>query len=69
MLSVEADVHLAKVAVLAHEFPEQHRRKRVWSNPVDAAARVSEPQLKNILLRLGRISEAETPAHNCFLRV
>lgn len=38
-----------KVKTLADEYPEAGQRRRRWFRPKDAAARVNEPELKQLL--------------------
>lgn len=47
MLVYSADVH-----DLSEDYPECHQRKRKWFSPEDAADKVNEPQLKQILRAL-----------------
>lgn len=64
---VSASVYLAEVTQLADRFPERKQRKRAWMSPAQAAHRVAEPQLQNILTSFEKISELEAPTHDCFL--
>jgi len=50
------EVHLLKARKQKRRFPEMAERNIVWLNPVDAANRVCEPELKQLLLKLGLAS-------------
>jgi 8-oxo-dGTP pyrophosphatase MutT (NUDIX family) len=49
---VEAMVYLLRVDSLAKNYPEVTQRKRKWFTPQEAAERVNEMGLKNLLLNL-----------------
>lgn len=49
---VQAQVYAAEVHKLEDAYPEDHQRIRRWFTPDQAAHVVSEPQLKEMLLRL-----------------
>lgn len=49
---MEAMVYLLKVDKLAKRYPEAHERKRKWFTPKEAAERVNEMALKDLLLKL-----------------
>lgn len=49
---VQAQVYAAEVHKLEDAYPEDHQRIRRWFTPDEAAHVVSEPQLKEMLLRL-----------------
>ncbi|WP_343069769.1 NUDIX hydrolase [Paracoccus amoyensis] len=51
---VEVRVFVLNVSSLAETFPEDDQRNRQWFSPVEAAQRVREPGLKQILLGLSR---------------
>lgn len=48
------DVYAARVTSLADDWPERAERTREWVAPDIAAARVREPELKNILLAFAK---------------
>lgn len=48
-LTCQCSVYRVDVASMGTEFPEKGRRKRAWLTPSDAADRVDEPGLKDIL--------------------
>ncbi len=48
-LPIVALVYPVKVKALAQEFPEAGQRRRKWFSPKKAAAKVSEPELAQIL--------------------
>jgi 8-oxo-dGTP pyrophosphatase MutT (NUDIX family) len=50
------EVHLLKARKQKRRFPEMAERDVVWLNPVDAANRVCEPELKQLLLKFGLAS-------------
>lgn len=52
MTRVQAQVYGAKVERLEDAYPEDHQRIRRWFSPDEAARRVSEPQLKEMLRSL-----------------
>jgi len=49
---VEAQVYVARVDALSDAYPECDQRERAWFDPAEAARRVAEPQLRDILDRL-----------------
>jgi 8-oxo-dGTP pyrophosphatase MutT (NUDIX family) len=51
-VQVEAKVYLTRVRELSEDYPESDVRKRAWFTPAEAAERVAEPELKEILLAL-----------------
>lgn len=51
-LPVEVLVYLARVRNLSDEYPEADERRRAWFTPAEAAERVREPELKDLLLSL-----------------
>lgn len=51
---VEVRVFLIEVDELFQDFPESDERQRQWYHPVDAAKLVDEPELADILARLGQ---------------
>lgn len=53
---VEVRVFLMEADRLRPEFPEAGQRRRRWFSPAEAAARVAEPGLKQILLALPPIA-------------
>jgi 8-oxo-dGTP pyrophosphatase MutT (NUDIX family) len=44
-------VFAVRVQHLADSFPECGQRRRAWLSPADAAARVAEPELADLILR------------------
>lgn len=52
------EVHLVDVRETKKNFPECKERKLAWMRPVEAAALVSEPELKSLLRRLENRSAA-----------
>ncbi len=52
------EVHLVEVKKAFTRFPESKERSIEWLSPVAAAARVSEPELKGLLMSLMRRSVA-----------
>lgn len=46
---MSVDVYAIHVPDLLEDYPEKGRRERVWLAPAEAAARVEEPELKQIL--------------------
>ncbi|WP_338469180.1 hypothetical protein ROLI_030540 [Roseobacter fucihabitans] len=46
---IKTQVYLAEVDTLADAYPEDHQRERRWFTQNEAAARVDEPELKDIL--------------------
>ncbi|XDA97024.1 NUDIX hydrolase [Sulfitobacter sp. LCG007] len=42
-------VYALEVEEIADDFPEAHERRREWFSPADAADRVHEPELREIL--------------------
>lgn len=50
---VRVQVHLLQVETLLDEFPEVGTRDRVWTDCRDAASRVQEPELRNLILAFG----------------
>ncbi len=57
-VGTEVDVFAFRVSELADDYPEAGQRERVWLAPSEAAARVDEPDLAQLLAdapaRLGR---------------
>lgn len=49
---IDTTVYLAEVTKLEDDFPEVTERTRVWVTPAEAAKRVDEPELKDILRSL-----------------
>ena len=49
---VRAQVYLTKVRNLSEDYPEVDERERAWVTPQEAANRVEEPELKEILRTL-----------------
>ncbi|CUH62995.1 MAG: NUDIX hydrolase [Pseudomonadota bacterium] len=49
---MQAMVYLLKVDTLAKKYPEVSERKRKWFSPEEAAQRVDEMGLKDLLLKL-----------------
>ena len=49
---MEAQVYMVKVDKLAKKFPEATERKRKWFRPKEAAQKVDEMALKDLLLSL-----------------
>ena len=52
-IPVEAQVYEVEVAALAEDYPEREERERVWVTPEEAARRVDEPELQEILRDFG----------------
>lgn len=46
---VKTQVYLAEVETLSETYPEDHQRERQWFSKDEAASRVQEPELKEIL--------------------
>lgn len=46
------EVHLLQVKKMRSKFPERKERTTEWLSPSEAAARVQEPELKGLLIRL-----------------
>ncbi len=51
-LPVVTSVYLIEVAELADEYPEIGQRERQWFSPQDAAEKVIEPELSDLLRRM-----------------
>lgn len=51
---VEAEVYLIAAEASAENWPEQHRRRRVWASPEAAATMVEEPDLAAIIHDFGK---------------
>ncbi len=49
---VRTSVYRIHVADLAEDFPEAHQRQRAWVAPEEAADRVREPELRDILRQI-----------------
>lgn len=47
-----ADVYTLDVETIVNDFPEADERRRKWLSPEDAAKRVAEPELRQLLLGL-----------------
>ncbi len=45
-------VYRLRVTELADDFPEARERTREWVSPTEAAGRVAEPELQNLLRRI-----------------
>lgn len=46
---ITTQVYLAEVETLSEKYPEDHQRERQWFSQDEAASRVQEPELKEIL--------------------
>lgn len=51
-LPVEVQVYLAEVSDLEADYPEVDERERAWFSPEEAASRVDEPELADLLRAL-----------------
>lgn len=51
-LLVVVEVYLTRVDAVAADYPEAEERRRVWVSPDEAARRIMEPELKDMLRRL-----------------
>ena len=49
-IPVRVQVHALEVEDMARNFPEKGSRRLEWVSPSEAAARVNEPELKELLL-------------------
>lgn len=47
------EVFPLRVRTMIDEFPEQGQREQVWLSPEEAALRVAEPELKNVIRLFG----------------
>ncbi|EPE94334.1 NUDIX hydrolase [Rhizobium grahamii] len=47
-------VYLLEVRRERLQFPERHQRELIWRHPREAAILVKEPELKSLILKLGR---------------
>ncbi|WP_113133212.1 NUDIX hydrolase [Hyphomicrobiales bacterium] len=52
-ISVKVQVHALEVDDLAKHFPEEGRRQLEWVDYKEAASRVAEPSLKDLILAFG----------------
>ncbi|MCB5410647.1 NUDIX hydrolase [Pseudogemmobacter faecipullorum] len=52
-LLCEVEVFALEVSNLATDFPEKTQRRRKWFNPVKAARKVAEPELRELILSFG----------------
>lgn len=52
LLPILVDVHLLQVAGMDDEFPERKERTLRWFSPADAASKVHEPDLADLILML-----------------
>ncbi len=52
-IPVKVQVHALEVEEMAKNFPERGSRRLTWVSPAEAAARVNEPELKELLLSFG----------------
>lgn len=52
LLAIEVRVFLLEVTEVADTWPEVAERRRGWFSPIEAAARVAEPELQAILRSL-----------------
>ncbi|ETX27717.1 NUDIX hydrolase [Roseivivax isoporae] len=57
----DVDVFAIEIATLLDDYPEAGRRDRRWMSPAEAAAAVTEPDLKELLDGVG--PRLRTPAH------
>ncbi|WP_429112538.1 NUDIX hydrolase [Ensifer sp. KUDG1] len=61
-ISVKVQVHALEVDDLCKHFPEEGRRQLEWVDYREAASRVAEPSLKDLILAFGeRMESASTP--------
>jgi 8-oxo-dGTP pyrophosphatase MutT (NUDIX family) len=44
------DVYSLRVSLELEEWPEMHRRERLWLPPKEAASRIAEPELQQLIL-------------------
>ncbi len=52
-IPVRVQVHVLEVEDMSRNFPEKGSRRLEWVSPAEAAARVNEPELKELLLSFG----------------
>ena len=52
-IPVRVQVHALEVEEMARNFPEKGSRRLEWVSPAEAASRVNEPELKELLLSFG----------------
>lgn len=52
-IPVRVQVHALEVEDMSRNFPEKGSRRLEWVSPAEAAARVNEPELKELLLSFG----------------
>ncbi len=61
-ISVKVQVHALEVDDLCKHFPEEGRRQLEWVDYKEAASRVAEPSLKDLILAFGgRMESAASP--------
>lgn len=53
-VATRVQVHALEVKNLMKDFPEKGTRRLEWVSPEEAANRVDEPELKNLLLSFGK---------------
>lgn len=53
VVTCRVQVHLLKVTKMCNDFPEKDTRDLVWVSPIEAAERVNERELKEMILRFG----------------
>ncbi|MFD1745880.1 NUDIX hydrolase [Rhizobium helianthi] len=59
---VRVQVHPLQVENVLDEFPEMGTRDRVWTDCRDAASRVQEPELRNLILAFANRPANRVPA-------
>ncbi len=55
---IDVAVYLLSVRKQAKRWPEKHERRRAWFDVLDAAARITEPELQSLIGALHRLRKS-----------